>query len=190
MKELDLIHRIKKDDSEAFDILFKEHYRTLVRYIRSLNNDLQLAEDVAQQVFINLWINRESIIINKSVKGYLFSAAYTTYINDYRKTRRRLDLLENFKSEITAQHLSENKDDLEQKVKRLKKLIETLPPICKKVLELNKFEGLKYEEIATKLNISKKTVESHMRVAFKKIRDGFGEDNILLFFIRRVVNIN
>ncbi|WP_111307477.1 RNA polymerase sigma factor [Confluentibacter sediminis] len=186
MEDLDLIQKIKTDDSDAFDVLFKTYYKDLVRYIRSLNNDLALSEDIVQQVFVNLWINRSTITIKNSVRGYLFSASYTTYIDYYRKTRRQLDLLENFKSEIIRDHISENKDLLEHKIKRLRMVIDTLPPICKKVLELNKFEGLKYDEIANELNISKKTVESHMRLAFKKIRQGFKDDTLFLFFAHKV----
>ncbi len=186
MEDLDLIQKIKTDDSDAFDVLFKTYYKDLVRYIRSLNNDLELSEDIVQQVFVNLWINRNTITIKSSVRGYLFSASYSIYIDHYRKTKRQLDLLENFKSEIIREYISENRDLLEHKIKRLRMVIDTLPPICKKVLELNKFEGLKYDEIADTLNISKKTVESHMRVAFKKIRQGFKDDSLFLFFARKV----
>ncbi|MFI0429401.1 RNA polymerase sigma factor [Mariniflexile sp. HMF6888] len=186
MNDLELILKIKADDSDAFDVLFKTYYKDLVRYVRSLNNDLALSEDIVQQVFVNLWINRNTINIKNSVRGYLFSVSYTTYIDYYRKTRRQLDLLENFKSEIIREHISENNDLLEHKIKRLRMVIDTLPTICKKVLELNKFEGLKYDEIADVLNISKKTVESHMRLAFKKIRQGFKDDSLFLFFAHKV----
>jgi RNA polymerase sigma-70 factor (ECF subfamily) len=186
MNDLDLILKIKTDDSDAFDVLFKAYYKDLVRYVRSLNNDLALSEDIVQQVFVNLWINRNTITIKNSVRGYLFSVSYTCYIDHYRKTKRQLDLLENFKSEIIRDHISENKDLLDYKIKRLRMVIDTLPPICKKVLELNKFEGLKYDEIADALNISKKTVESHMSLAFKKIRQGFKDDNLFLFFVHKV----
>ncbi len=186
MTDYDLIHKIKNDDTEAFDVLFKRYYRVVVQYIRSISHDKYLAEDVVQQVFMTIWLNRHDLKINKSVKGYLFWVSYTTFVDQYRKSKRKSDLLTNIKEQAIRDALPEDHELLDIRIKKLKKLIETLPPVCKKVLELNKISGLKYDEIAKALNISKKTVESHMRVAFKKIREGFENDGMFFFFIRKL----
>ncbi|WP_084532603.1 RNA polymerase sigma factor [Arenibacter palladensis] len=55
-------------------------------------------------------------------------------------------------------------------------IVAKLPPKCREILLLNKRDGLKYKEIALKLNVSEKTVESQMRIAFKKIRGEFKND--------------
>nr|WP_288837354.1 sigma factor-like helix-turn-helix DNA-binding protein [uncultured Flavobacterium sp.] len=76
---------------------------------------------------------------------------------------------------------------IDLKIKKLRELIETLPPATKEVLRLNKFGGLKYYEIAETLGISNKTVESHMRKTFQLIRKGFeGHGFYFLLFIKRI----
>ena len=65
----------------------------------------------------------------------------------------------------------------------MKNTIEALPPKCKEIIYLNKVQGIKYSEIANQLDISIKTVESQMRIAFKKIRKAFKEDKTILFLL-------
>ena len=72
---------------------------------------------------------------------------------------------------------------IDNRIKRLKAIIETLPPKCKEILLLNKISGLKYKEISEHLHISQKTVETQMRVAYIKIRKGFDDDKLIMFFI-------
>ncbi|MEZ4969634.1 MAG: RNA polymerase sigma-70 factor [Flavobacteriaceae bacterium] len=173
MEDWDLITKISGDDQEAFDVLYKKYYRLLVNYIRSYTHSLEQAEDIVQQVFINLWLERRELKISNTVKSYLYWVSYTEYLDSYRKIKRRSDILDELKLSALKHVISEDQFYTELKIKRLKELIETLPPASKEVLKLNKFQGLKYSEIADKLNISIKTVESHMRTAFKHIRKGF-----------------
>lgn len=184
MEDQELIDRIKHDDRDCFDLLFKKYYRPLVLYIRSLSKDMDLAEDIVQDVFFNLWSKRSKITIKKTVKGYLFWISYTSYIDHYRKSKHRSNLFNDIKEKAFRDALPEDTEVMELKIKKLKSVIESLPPNCKKVLELNKMGGLKYDEIALTLNISKKTVESHMRTAFEKIRQGFDNDPLILMLIR------
>lgn len=184
MEDQELIDKIKNNDRDSFDVLFKKYYRPLVLYIRSISQDIDLAEDIVQDVFFSLWSNRSGLNIKKTVKGYLFWISYTSYIDHYRKTKHRSSLFNEIKEKAFRDALPEDTEVMEMKVKKLKSIIENLPPKCKKVLELNKMGGLKYEEIARTLNISKKTVEAHMRTAFEKIRQGFEDDPLILFLIK------
>ncbi|MFV0540235.1 MAG: RNA polymerase sigma factor [Aestuariibaculum sp.] len=182
MEDQRLIELIVKGDTNAFDLLFKKYYKSLVRYIHAFTNDIQISEDIVQQIFVNLWMNREDLNITKSVKGYLYLIAYNSYLNQYKKVKRRQGLLENFKAEVLTEYATEDQETLTDRVNRLMLLIETLPPNCREILRLNKFRGLKYSEIAKMMNISQKTVESQMRIAFKKIRKAFENDQFILFF--------
>lgn len=190
MEDQNLIYKIEQNDREAFNLLFKKYYKPLVNYIWSLCHDIQLAEDIIQQVFVDLWTNSKPLKISKSVKGYLYWVSFTSYINHYRKTNRRSQLLESFQFETLREAVKEDQDVLTYKVKRLKQIIDTLPPSCREILELNKYRGLQYDEIAEKLNISKKTVESQMRIAFKKIREAFQNEKIILFVFLKSLRFN
>ena len=185
MEDLKIVRAIKKGDSNAFKELFKKYYDALVNYVRTYANDLQVAEDITQQVFITLWTERNSLQIDKSVKGYLYTTSYRAYIDYYRKTKRRDAFIDELKEKTLRDSILEDKEITENRINRLKSIINTLPPKCKEVVELHKLRGLKYQEIAERLNISKKTVESQMRIAYAKIREGFEKDNIIMFFVRR-----
>ncbi|QTD36912.1 RNA polymerase sigma-70 factor [Polaribacter batillariae] len=179
MEDQELIDGIKNNNIKAFDVLFKKYYKLLVIYLKTVTKDIYLAEDIVQQVFVNLWANRFNLNINKSVKGYLYRICYNDYLNHYRKSKRQNRILENFKEEAIRNLLQEEDDVQESNIRKLRQLIELLPPVCKKVLKLSKIQGLKYDEIAEKLGVSKKTVESHMGTAFKKIRQGFENDKMM-----------
>ncbi|WP_242158561.1 RNA polymerase sigma factor [Aestuariivivens sediminis] len=186
MEDWALFDKIKNDDQRAFDELFKKYYHPLVVYIVSHTNDVQIAEDIVQNIFVSFWSDRHQIKIAKTVKGYLYWVSYTAFLDHYRKIKRRRTLLNDFKEKALREAIEEDPEIIDVRIKKLKQLIEALPPMPKKVLELNKLRGLNYAEIAETLKISKKTVESHMRTAFKKIRKGFDNAYLILNLIRKV----
>ncbi|GAA4290614.1 RNA polymerase sigma factor [Aestuariibaculum suncheonense] len=185
MEDLALIEAIANDDRHAFNSLFSKYYHPLVVYITTFTRDVPSSEDIVQQVFISLWEKRHKLEGLKSVKPYLYKIAYNTFIDQYRKTKNQDLFLEELRQDILRAAITENKDQQERRILKLKKLINTLPPKCKEILELNKLRGLNYKEIAKKLNVSEKTIEAQMRIAFKKIRLGFEDDKLLLPIIFR-----
>lgn len=188
MNDLQLIEAICKDDEKAFKVLFSNYYKSLVGYITTFTNDVYLSEDIVQQAFIALWIKRHKIKIEKSPKSYLYSIAYNAYIDDVRKKKNESAFFSDLREAALREAILEDKEVLEIRIKKLKTIIDTLPPRCKEVFELNKLRGLKYAEIAIKLNISVKTVEAQMSIAFQKIRKGFEQDKLFLFFIQKKLN--
>jgi RNA polymerase sigma-70 factor (ECF subfamily) len=79
--------------------------------------------------------------------------------------------------------IQEDSDVLEERIQKMKQVIDSLPPKCKEIIMLNKIQGVKYKDIAEQMGISVKTVESQMRIAFTKIREAFKEDPALLFIL-------
>ncbi|MBD0833395.1 RNA polymerase sigma factor [Aestuariibaculum sediminum] len=181
MEDLGLIQAIANNDKEAFNSLFSKYYRPLVIYITTYTNDVPASEDIVQQVFITIWEKRLKLEGVKSLKSYLYKIAYNTFIDQYRTTKKQNLFFEELRQDILRELITENKEYQEKRILQLKKLINTLPPKCKEILELNKLRGLNYKEIASKLNISEKTVDAQMRLAFKKIRLGFEDNNLLLY---------
>ena len=183
MEDLSCIEAIKNGDSKAFNLFFKSYYQPLVAYINTFTNDIFQAEDIVQQTFINLWEKRTALGQIKSPKNYLYTSAYNNFIDQCRKSKRKDLFFEELREKILRELISENKEYLDSKIKRLKTLISELPPKCREILELNKMSGFNYKEIANKLDISEKTVEAQMGIAFKKIRKGFEKNDLFLFLV-------
>ncbi|MCM4168089.1 ECF RNA polymerase sigma factor SigL [Arenibacter antarcticus] len=156
---------------DVFKIAFEQLYGPLLAYTKTLTNNPEQAKDIVQNCFITLWQKRPDLLESPTLKSFLFTTAYNSFIDLYRKNKRKNKILDNLKYSMAKEYIIEEESNLDIKIKRLKLIIAELPPKCKEILLLNKRDGLKYKEIALRLNISEKTVESQMRIAFKKIRE-------------------
>lgn len=171
MDEGELAEKIKKGDTSAFKIFFESHYKPLLAYITIYARSKNRAEDVVQFAFIQLWEKRDKINRKKSLKSYLFRIAKNRYLNLYKEQARKEAFFFEINERIMAGFLSEKQDDTEKKLEKLRSIVDSLPDKCKQILILNKYNDLKYQEIAEYLHISVKTVESQMRIAYQKIRE-------------------
>ena len=179
-KELLLLRNVKEGDQTSFKFFFKETYPALFGYVNSHARNRVLAEDITQQSYIKFWENREKIDLDSSPKSYLYTIAYNTFLDSKRKEQKERSYMDQLHRSAIEEEVSE-KEKLEQKLERLQIVIDTLPEKCRKILLMNKIDGLKYREIAEKLDISVKTVESQMRIAFQKIRESFKNEEVILW---------
>ncbi len=169
--ENEVIERIKKSDVQAFEILFHQYYGYLCLYATKLISDPIDAEEIVQDFFVKLWEKRESISIEISLKNYLFRSVKNHCINyiQHNKTKIR----------YTQKVLSEHENSLHENdaypefelARKIEESINSLPEKRKEIFRLSRRDGLKYHEIAKKLNISLKTVETQMSLAIKTLRD-------------------
>lgn len=174
-----VIRRIKAGDSGAFEELYKLHYYSLRMYAKLMLSDRE-AEDVVQDVFINLWLHRETLNEALSVRAYLFRSVYNSSLNVIRNKRRTEPCDDLSKREIEEMGADYYYDpdrnnvitDLYAREARSKihSAIDSLPPRCKEVFSLSYFDGLPGKEISRKLGISLSTVENHINNAFKILR--------------------
>lgn len=184
MNEKNLGIAIHKGDEKAFKHLFELHYQSLVSFLTTYTQDKAMAEDFAQQAFFTLWEKRKSLKEGRSPKHYLFTVGHNLFIDHYRHQKTIISSFAELKHQALVDHIEEDKEYLEQRIARLKEIIEELPPNCREILRLSKMQGLQYKEIADHLGISQKTVESQMRIAFQKIRESFDKnDPVVLFFL-------
>ncbi|MDO5978107.1 RNA polymerase sigma factor [Flavivirga spongiicola] len=181
MTELKLISKIKKNDDIAFKLIFQKFYKPLLTYTKTFTYDEDKAKDIVQEAFIILWNKRKDLLENSSLKNYLFTLAYRLYIDQYRKDKFRNKVLDELKTSALKTRVHDDEKEGQKRLKKLLKLVQDLPPRCKEILLLSKRDGLKYKEIAQKLDISQKTVESQIRIAFQKIRDGYKNEGY--FFV-------
>jgi RNA polymerase sigma-70 factor (ECF subfamily) len=161
---------LKEGDRDVFEQIFREFYPLLCNHIRHYTSDKSLAEEVVQDFFCKLWDKHHEIQINTGFTSYLRKSAINHCLNHVRKTdneRKIIDYSQNLEI-VHGTTDNESNDELSEHVS--KALLE-LPEKRREIFELSRFEGLKYHEIAEKLNISIKTVETQMARSLEFMRN-------------------
>lgn len=155
-------------DKDAFEKLFREFFPPLLSFARKILVDEDDAREVVHQVFINLWEKRDKIDLSTSLKSYLFTSVHNRSLNVIRDRKKfSLEEVPEMAGEWDVSTQIESME-LEEKINEA---IASLPEKCRQIFELNRFDGLKYSEIAIQLNISVKTVENQMSKALKILRE-------------------
>lgn len=165
-----LISELKKGNEQAYKYLYSNIYKDIVHYVNGLTQDYNKAEDIVQDVIVKLWKNRSEIEISVSIKSYLYKASYYSFINEYKKDKRKESLSEKNQKTAILELIESDEEHIQEKLRYIAQLIEQLPPKRKNIFILSKIEGLTYEEIASHLEISVKTIEAQMGKALYEIR--------------------
>jgi RNA polymerase sigma-70 factor (ECF subfamily) len=171
IRDTEIIRRIRQGDKAEFESLFRSSYVSLVHYAKSIIKDHDTAEEIVQDLFFRLWQDRGKINIESSLNGYLFRAVHNKclhYIDHLRIVGRHVQ--ESLSVQTTS---SEDPVDIiryKELQEKINLILERLPGRCSQIFCMNRFEGLKYNEIAEKLSVSVKTVEANMGRALKEFR--------------------
>jgi RNA polymerase sigma-70 factor (family 1) len=173
MIDKQLVELIRQDDLAAFQEIYKRYWKTLYGAAFKRLKSKELSEEVVQELFTNLWIKRQSLVIKTELSNYLFSSVSHFVIDQYRKELIKQRYSESFK---LAHSEFDNSTEEEITLKELKSTIAIevshLPDKCRSVYELSRVENKSNKEIANYLGISEKTVENHLTKALKRLRLG------------------
>ncbi|MBC8152033.1 MAG: RNA polymerase sigma-70 factor [Bacteroidetes bacterium] len=168
-----LIQRLALDDQVAFGILYERYFVRLFNHAVQKTGDRFVAQEIVQELFINLWQQRgrfSTLNIVGSVNGYLFTAAKHLIIDHYRREAARTRHRDAFAdlqpliSNQTEEYVWTN--DLQQTYERL---LDRLPDKCRQVFFLSR-QGYSNREIAGQEGIAEKTVEQHITKALRLLR--------------------
>ena len=171
IRDTDIIGRIRQGDVQKFESLFRSSFISLVRYARTLLKDQDTAEEIVQDLFFRIWKDKEKIKIESSLNGYLFRSVHNRCLHHIEHNR----VVDRHAEEMSYQ-LSESREspsdilNYKELQEKIASILEKLPERCGKIFYMSRFEGLKYKEIAEKLSVSVKTVESNMGRALKEFR--------------------
>lgn len=165
-----LIARIQAGDEDAFEEVYLYFHRRLCVYILNFTADRSIAEDVAQETLFKFWKSRRKLRPDTNPGALLYRIAYNEFVDVHRKNKWTSPLLETARLESIADLVDDENELFVQRYEQVKKAIDALPPRSREVFILSKQHGLRYKDIAEKLNISIKTVEVHMGKAYKLIR--------------------
>ncbi|MGE5421196.1 MAG: RNA polymerase sigma-70 factor [Chloroflexota bacterium] len=174
--DTEMIRRIREGDAGQFESLFRSSYVSLVRYAKVIIKDHDTAEEIVQDLFYRLWQDRQKISIESSLNGYLFRSVHNKclhYIEHLRVVEKHAEEMS-----LRQHEGQENPAEILQYAElqaRVAEILGKLPERCGQIFYMNRFEGLKYSEIAEKLKVSVKTVESNMGRALKEFRKELSE---------------
>ncbi|MCF8371376.1 MAG: RNA polymerase sigma-70 factor [Bacteroidales bacterium] len=186
----DLIQRLVIKDEQAFELLFRRYYSMLCHFATRFIHDQEMAEDIVQEVFYKLWRNPSNLDSKQNIASYLIRAVQNQGLNilDHQLIEKKyaeVILNANFNSNDFSLYEQVFGQELEEKIQRV--IVEKLPEACRNVFELSRNESLKYKEIAEKLNISIKTVETQISRALVVLRNELKE---YITFIIAIILLN
>jgi RNA polymerase sigma-70 factor, ECF subfamily len=164
-------HIIKPLNQSNFEILFRSHFSGLCFFAQKYVKDFETAKEIVQDSFLSLWEKRESIDMERPVKSYLTKVIHnkcTNYLRDNRKFDRFILSVENL---VDIPEYEDSNLLIEEELNiKIDSAIAELPEKCREVFVMSRYESLKYQEIADKLQISVKTVETQMSKALQHMR--------------------
>jgi RNA polymerase sigma-70 factor, ECF subfamily len=171
-------------DIASFEVLFKSNFKDLCYFAIQFVKDSDAAKDIVQEVFLGLWQKKESIDLTRHVKPYLTSAVRNRCLNYLRDNKKFIgEILETEHYLIDSDYKQHDRLIEEELRKKISISIEELPVKCREVFLLSRYQNLKYSEIAGKLNISVKTVETQMSKALHHLRIRLAEYFMVLLIV-------
>jgi len=176
IRDSEIVRRIRQGDIKQFETLFRSSYASLVKYAGALIKDRDTAEEIVQDLFFRIWKEREKLKIESSLNGYLFRAVHNRCLHHIE----HLKVVERHAKEMSFSPVQESENPAEvlhykELQARIAEILERLPERCGRIFCMNRFEGMKYSEIAEKLSVSVKTVEANMGKALKEFRKALAE---------------
>ena len=163
-------------DKETFEALFKNEFKGLCFFALRYTKDYDTAREITQEAFISLWEKRNSIDLSKPVKTYLSTTVRNKCLNwlkDNKKFSKEILDIEGLLSDKT--YIQPDRLVEAEVRKKIAQAIQELPVKCREIFVLNRNDNLKYQEIATRLEISIKTVETQMSKALQHMRERLSE---------------
>lgn len=169
--ENDLLRQVIEGHEQAFTQLFHHYHHQLGAYIYQLTFSRELAEEIVQDVFLKIWINRASLTEVKNFRAWLWIVSRNHALNALRKALREgLKKKAWEKMQLSELQFLPQESLPEEQFELIDEAIRQLPPQQKKVFIMSRYGRLKYEEIAQEMNISKETVKSYLQIAVSSIR--------------------
>ena len=181
--DLELLYLLKEGDEEAFEIIFHTYFEKLCLFSESIIKDHEAAEEIVEELLLQLWLNCTVNPVEKSIKSYLYQSTYNNsikYISRQRKDTVRIGGPDNDGSEEQLAELqtcdySVSNLILKELESKAVAAIQSLPKQCREIYLLNRDHDLKYHEIAEKLNITVGSVKKQMSRAFSRLREELKE---------------
>lgn len=179
-----VLTRFREGNEEAFKCVYDNYYRKVYQYAYSYLKNKEQSEEIVQETFLKIWLNRKTLNEFLPIAPYLFTICHRLVLDAFRKAATVNMLKANLQR--TATEIDNHTEEVIMlgDLKRFSdEAIAELPKQQQMVFKLSRSEDLTYEEIAERLNISKNTVRNHLVVALKSLRSQFESQGVLYALI-------
>jgi RNA polymerase sigma-70 factor (ECF subfamily) len=170
ISEEEWILALKEGNLKAFNELFDRYGKRLYHFSLGYLKSVADAEEIVQEVFMKIWVNRLELSALKSLESYLFTIARNAILNTIRKSKSEQTYLNYVKINPGKNVLLDEELNFNELEKAYHEAIEQLSPRKKEIFLLSRKQSLSNAEIAEKMTISVKTVENQMTLAISEIR--------------------
>lgn len=171
MDEHQLIEMLREGDPLSFEILFQQYYARFYNFVRNLIKDSHNAEDIVQNVFMKVWINRKNLHPDQSIHNYIYVLTKHEVLNHIRD-RKAYTQIERLVMSDQPSSLAVNDEtfqirDLDS---RIRTFIASMPEQRRKVFMLSRYKGMGNKAIADMLGLSVRTVDRHINMALTSLK--------------------
>lgn len=170
----ELKHLFEKDAAQAIELLFRLYYGKVCQAVYKIIPKADITEDLAQEVFYELWRKKDQLFIQSSYLAYLRRAAINKALNYLRDQKIKLDDFTDVSQLKLSAPLSDEQLNAKELQVVINQAVDLLPERCRLVFVLSRFEQMSYQEIADQMGISIKTVENQVSKALKLLRVALG----------------
>ncbi|HEX2629483.1 MAG TPA: RNA polymerase sigma-70 factor [Chitinophagaceae bacterium] len=188
-----LLKQIAGGNTTAFGEVFEHYHRRCLSYAFKIMDSTESAEDIVQEVFLNLWSIRERLPSINNLNSYLHRMVHNQACAELERSSREELVMHALKSGSLATEETGSLLLAREVREHIHQLVDSLSPRQREIFLLSREQGLKYEEIAARLNISFQTVKTHLRDTLKLLREGlkdhFGEQALLIIVIWQLGNL-
>ena len=183
-----LVEELKKGSYFAFNNLFAKYGKPLFGFIYSILKNVEDSKEIVQDVFVKVWERRQSLNEYSSFKSFLFSVAYHRIISEFRKNASKEKYLayRNLQSSETP-FPPDLVVEYQMLTERIDLIVEAMPPQRKTIFRMSRYEGLSHGEIASRLNLSVKTVENHVGLSLKTLRAELGDYLVIALLVATII---
>lgn len=183
-KEFFIRKTLETNVSEGIELLFKKYYKPLCSHAIRFVYSKQIAEDLVTEVFLQFWTKKQYLQVKTSYKAYLFTVVrYRAFAYLRAELGKAPDEITDDLLLASPMPTADQMLQYDELYLKLDKIIKELPPQIQKVFLLSRFEGKKYTEIASEMNISQKTVEAHITKALKIVKAALKNEWFITSFL-------
>ena len=175
---VETLEALRQGDHTAYREVYLHYITPITRFLKLLTASEHDAEEIAQEVFINVWEKRERIDPAGNIKSFLYAIARNAALDHFKHKKVRQKYADNILATADEDSVSSEEIVIAKETEILIRIaVERMPKQRRTIFSLSRYEGLSNDEIAARLNISKNTVENHLTSAKKDIRE------VIAFFI-------